>query len=375
MILGNRCIKQKDIAKELEIAKERVQHIITDVLGCRKVSARWVARMLTDEMKMQRKTTCAELLKHYEEEGEEFIQRIVTGDETWVHHYDPESNYQSMEYRHKSSLSPRKFKVVASARKQVHKLQEDYREAVTTLHDQKSLITQLEEDLRNVNALSSMFRGDAEGEPGPGDANSEAMASIVKEMAPVSPTLPVTGDPSSKSAADSLLPIVQSQRERYRLRAQELEAQTLSQQQQVTVLQNEMDKLRSDNVKLYEKIRFLQSYPVKGGATDDVTNSYSSQYEERLDPFTSFSRKERQRRYLELKPYDKITLSMGRLIMGNKTARAFAFFYTLILHLLVFLVLYKLAHTESCKRDMMADWHERYAEHMMKVHGAKDPTE
>ncbi|GFS04208.1 histone-lysine N-methyltransferase SETMAR [Elysia marginata] len=73
--------------------------------------------MLTDEMKRQRKTTCAELLKHYEEEGEEFIQRIVTGDESWVHHYDPESKRQSMEYRHKSSPSPRKFKAVASARK------------------------------------------------------------------------------------------------------------------------------------------------------------------------------------------------------------------------------------------------------------------
>ncbi|GFR91616.1 histone-lysine n-methyltransferase setmar-like protein [Elysia marginata] len=91
MILGNRRIKQKDIAKELEISKERAQHIITDILGYRKVSARWVPRMLTDEMKMQRKTTCAELMKHYEEDGEEFIQQIVTGDESWVHHYDPES--------------------------------------------------------------------------------------------------------------------------------------------------------------------------------------------------------------------------------------------------------------------------------------------
>ncbi|GFR87087.1 transposase [Elysia marginata] len=34
-----------------------------------------------------------------------FIQRIVTGDESWVHHYDPESKRQLM-----------KFKVVASAR-------------------------------------------------------------------------------------------------------------------------------------------------------------------------------------------------------------------------------------------------------------------
>ena len=42
---------------------------------------------------------------------------IVTGDESWVHHYDPECKAQSMEYRHKTSPSPRKFKVVASARK------------------------------------------------------------------------------------------------------------------------------------------------------------------------------------------------------------------------------------------------------------------
>ncbi|GFS08842.1 histone-lysine N-methyltransferase SETMAR [Elysia marginata] len=67
----------------------------------------WVPRMLTDEMKMQRKTTCAELLKYYEEEGEECIHRIVTGDESWMHHYDPESKRQSMKYRHKSSPSPR----------------------------------------------------------------------------------------------------------------------------------------------------------------------------------------------------------------------------------------------------------------------------
>ncbi|GFR63965.1 transposase [Elysia marginata] len=66
---------------------------------------------------MQRKTTCAELLKHHEEEGEGFIQRIVTGDESGVHHFESESKRQSMEYRHKSSPSPMKFKVVASARK------------------------------------------------------------------------------------------------------------------------------------------------------------------------------------------------------------------------------------------------------------------
>ncbi|GFR99063.1 histone-lysine N-methyltransferase SETMAR [Elysia marginata] len=63
---------------------------------------------------MQRKTTCAKLLKHYEEEGEEFIQRIVTKDESWIH---PESKRHLMEYRYKSSPSLRKFKIVVSTRK------------------------------------------------------------------------------------------------------------------------------------------------------------------------------------------------------------------------------------------------------------------
>ena len=99
------------------ISKERVHHIVTSVLGYRKVSARWVPRQLTSEMKAQRKEMSTQFLKRYDKEGETFLRSIVTGDESWVHHYDPESKVQSMEYRHKTSPSPRKFKVIASARK------------------------------------------------------------------------------------------------------------------------------------------------------------------------------------------------------------------------------------------------------------------
>ena len=70
------------------------------------------------------------------------------------------------------------------------------------------------------------------------------------------------------------------------------EQQTVAQQQQVGLLQNEMDKLRSDNVKLYEKIKFLQTYPSRPVMfNEDAENRYSTQYEERLDPFSSFSKK------------------------------------------------------------------------------------
>jgi hypothetical protein len=39
----------------------------------------------------------------------------VIGDETWANHYDPENKRQSMEYHHKESSAPKKFKTKASA--------------------------------------------------------------------------------------------------------------------------------------------------------------------------------------------------------------------------------------------------------------------
>jgi homeobox protein cut-like len=56
--------------------------------------------------------------------------------------------------------------------------------AVKTVQEQKQLITQLEEDLHSVNALSSMFRGAPEGQnmlPSGGEA--EMVAEVVKDFA------------------------------------------------------------------------------------------------------------------------------------------------------------------------------------------------
>lgn len=39
-----------------------------------------------------------------------FLLRIITFDETWVHHYTPESNTVSMEWRHTNLPSPKKLK-------------------------------------------------------------------------------------------------------------------------------------------------------------------------------------------------------------------------------------------------------------------------
>ena len=113
MIQDNRRITQREISEELGISQERVGCIIAD-LDYRKVCARWVPRMLTPEMKASRLQICQQNLLRYESEGDEFLHLIVTADETWVHHYQPETKRQSMEYRHRGSPTRRKFKTQTS---------------------------------------------------------------------------------------------------------------------------------------------------------------------------------------------------------------------------------------------------------------------
>ncbi|XP_051491395.1 protein CASP isoform X9 [Apus apus] len=245
-------------------------------------------------------------------------------------------------------------------------LQMQLTEAVSTLAGQKELVAKLEHDLSTIQALSALHRPDAEGAAVP---SLEKIPEPIKEATALfygHPPSPGTSFPEGQ--VDSLLSIISSQRERFRARNQELEGENRMMQHTVHALQSELDNLRADNIKLYEKIKFLQSYPGQGGSRDDTEQRYSSQYEERLDPFSSFSRKERQRRYLSLSPWDKATLGMGRLILSNKTARTVAFFYTLFLHCLVFLVLYKTAWSESVGRDCAAFCAKKYADHVHKFH-------
>jgi hypothetical protein len=45
------------------------------------------------------------------------LSTIVTGDETWIHHFDLEKKRQSMEWHHTTSPRKKKFKAISSASK------------------------------------------------------------------------------------------------------------------------------------------------------------------------------------------------------------------------------------------------------------------
>jgi len=54
--------------------------------------AYWVPKVLTDDHKMKRVGSVLKFLTCYTQKGDEFLDSIVTGDETWVFHHTPESD-------------------------------------------------------------------------------------------------------------------------------------------------------------------------------------------------------------------------------------------------------------------------------------------
>jgi len=91
--------------------------IVSSHLCYRKVCARWVAKMLTEEHKKQRVASALTFLMRYHKEGDDMLSHIVTGDETWVSHITPESKQQSLFWKHTGSPKRKKFKQTISTRK------------------------------------------------------------------------------------------------------------------------------------------------------------------------------------------------------------------------------------------------------------------
>jgi len=84
---ADRRITSRQLTVQLAVSNGSAMSII-GALGYSKVCARWVPRSLTTEHKCQKKTICCELLERFDAEREAFLSQIVTGDETWAHHYE-----------------------------------------------------------------------------------------------------------------------------------------------------------------------------------------------------------------------------------------------------------------------------------------------
>ncbi|XP_070855320.1 protein GVQW3-like [Drosophila suzukii] len=61
LVLADRRLKIREIPKTVGMSKDRVNHILHEILGMRKLSPRWVPRLLTPDNKRNRETTSEQL--------------------------------------------------------------------------------------------------------------------------------------------------------------------------------------------------------------------------------------------------------------------------------------------------------------------------
>ena len=89
----------KDIASCTGISEGSVKTILKKRLDLRKVCARWVPHLLTEEQKTQRLKCARELLKTYKGCNSRVISNFLTGDETCVHMFEPQRRADNKQWK------------------------------------------------------------------------------------------------------------------------------------------------------------------------------------------------------------------------------------------------------------------------------------
>jgi hypothetical protein len=85
-------------------------------LGFHKVCSRWVPHQLTPQHKSQEMGLSMHHLQCYQDEEDDMLSWIVTGDEPWVHHYEAKMKHASMQWKHPTSPVHKTFNLYRMAR-------------------------------------------------------------------------------------------------------------------------------------------------------------------------------------------------------------------------------------------------------------------
>ncbi|PWN25486.1 hypothetical protein BDZ90DRAFT_228251 [Jaminaea rosea] len=189
-----------------------------------------------------------------------------------------------------------------------------------------------------------------------------------------------TSTPASSSSSESVLPIIVSQRDRFRARNAELEEELRKQFDVVTQLRSDVKGLQADNLALYEKVRYLQSYggsgssaasmvtavPARtdasgayppqrsyqqergglipssiasGSSTPHPEDKYRRRYEASMNPFEAFRGREQRSALARLNPLERLLHAAATVLVKDRRARIAAVLYAAGMHLLIFFVM------------------------------------
>ena len=94
LVLPDRRITVRMIADQLNLSKSSLHNILREELKMRKLCAKIVPKVLSEEQKQRRVFCASDWLSQ-----EDLLDRVITGDESWVYEYDPETKRSSEEWK------------------------------------------------------------------------------------------------------------------------------------------------------------------------------------------------------------------------------------------------------------------------------------
>uniref|UniRef100_A0A1B6MJV2 Mos1 transposase HTH domain-containing protein n=1 Tax=Graphocephala atropunctata TaxID=36148 RepID=A0A1B6MJV2_9HEMI len=126
VVRENRRITIDEILSKVNLSHGSVHTILHDHLNMHRICLRMVPKMLTPEHKEQRMIMAGDLIDAADADPN-FLQKIVTGDETWCFLYDPQTKRQSSEWKTKTSPRKEKFRLDKSKGKVMLEVFFDYK--------------------------------------------------------------------------------------------------------------------------------------------------------------------------------------------------------------------------------------------------------
>ncbi|CAL9736360.1 protein CASP [Monosporozyma servazzii] len=320
-------------------------------------------------------------LKHYSDYDEiknelAVLKRIEFGSTSDIEEIDGDGDNESVSFKANnvgSSLIAANKKLQASlsdlrviygnSKEHDIQLEKKVKELTKQLEDMKAQNIKLEADLEKIDIVEPKFNDIGSIISG----SSKYANNRFEHNGRWSPTSSIIGIPTegesdmaslgsgNGSGSNTILPIITKQRDRFRLKNTELEKQLRQYSTEKNKLKSEITKLKTDNGKLYERVRYLSSYGVthSNNNTNTSTNindstsssnfdteaQYSNKYEESLHPLATFRKKEMdyyKKKRLSL--LEKLFVSFANIVLQNKTTRMIFLFYCIGLHGLVFMM-------------------------------------
>ena len=95
IVLHNPRVEVHELAEAAKIPIGSVVEILHDDLGMKKLTAKLVPCLLTIDQKCQRIRDSKSCLDLFNRNASDFLRRLMTVVETWIHHYTPESKQQA----------------------------------------------------------------------------------------------------------------------------------------------------------------------------------------------------------------------------------------------------------------------------------------